>query len=47
VAREEIERHSGTQFDPSIVDAFLAIPEENWQQIKAEMDQSPILYSIH
>lgn len=28
-ARDEIARESGRQFDPSIVEAFLAIPEEN------------------
>lgn len=30
-ARQEIERGSGTQFDPDVVAAFLALPEEVWQ----------------
>jgi putative nucleotidyltransferase with HDIG domain len=29
-AREEIRRCSGTQFDPAVVKAFLAFPEETW-----------------
>ncbi|MFB0565069.1 MAG: HD-GYP domain-containing protein [Candidatus Aminicenantaceae bacterium] len=33
-AREEIERNSGTQFDPLLVDIFLSIPLEKLQQIK-------------
>jgi HD-GYP domain-containing protein (c-di-GMP phosphodiesterase class II) len=47
VALDEIERHSGTQFDPSLVDAFLDVPEEKWQQIKLEMEQNRSPYSIH
>ncbi|OFV94750.1 MAG: hypothetical protein A3F68_06180 [Acidobacteria bacterium RIFCSPLOWO2_12_FULL_54_10] len=31
VAREEVRRHAGTQFDPSVVNAFLSIPPEQWQ----------------
>jgi putative nucleotidyltransferase with HDIG domain len=29
-AFEEIRRHSGTQFDPKVVDVFLSLPEESW-----------------
>lgn len=29
-AREEIRRCSGTQFDPAVVEAFMAFPEETW-----------------
>ncbi|UCE43340.1 MAG: HD-GYP domain-containing protein [Candidatus Aminicenantes bacterium] len=47
VAFGEIERVRGTQFDPYIVDAFLSIPEEKWQQIKRETEQSLSNYSIH
>ncbi len=47
VALDEIERFSGTQFDPSIVDVFLSVPEEKWHQIKLEMERSHSLYSIH
>jgi putative nucleotidyltransferase with HDIG domain len=32
-AREEIIRFSGTQFDPSVVEVFLRIPESEWQAI--------------
>lgn len=46
-AFDEIERVRGTQFDPSIVDAFLSVPEEKWQQIKLETEESLAQYSIH
>ncbi len=29
-ARDEIESHSGTRFDPEIVEAFRAVPESSW-----------------
>ncbi len=32
----EIEKGRGSQFDPILTDAFLSIPREKWQQIKAE-----------
>ena len=35
-AREEIERFSGKQFDPTVVAAFLAIPISQWETIRAE-----------
>jgi putative nucleotidyltransferase with HDIG domain len=47
MALTEIERVRGTQFDPTIVDAFLSVPEEKWQQIKLEMERSHSMYSIH
>ena len=42
VARAEIEHESGKQFDPKVVDVFLAIPEEDWARIaaKAVLDQT-------
>lgn len=46
-AFDEIERGCGSQFDPSVVDAFLSVPEEKWRQIKAETEQSLRLYTIH
>jgi len=46
-AFDEIERVRGTQFDPTIVDAFLSVPEEKWQKIKLETEQSLSSYSIH
>lgn len=33
-AVEEIKRHSGTQFDPRVVEAFLRIPEEAWDYLR-------------
>jgi HD-GYP domain-containing protein (c-di-GMP phosphodiesterase class II) len=38
VAREEIVRCSGSQFDPDVVQAFLGISEEIWKRIRAESD---------
>ena len=38
-ARAEIQRCSGTQFDPRAVDAFLKIPVEEWTRVRAEMDR--------
>jgi putative nucleotidyltransferase with HDIG domain len=37
VAREEILRCSGTQFDPAVVEVFLKIPNELWQELRAEI----------
>ena len=36
-AREEVLRCSGTQFDPTVVEAFLKIPNEVWQELRAEI----------
>jgi len=33
-AKEEIQRHAGTQFDPKVVDVFLALPEAVWQELR-------------
>ncbi|MFZ0737108.1 MAG: HD domain-containing phosphohydrolase [Candidatus Acidiferrales bacterium] len=32
-AREEIQRNSGTQFDPRVVDVFLSIPDRVWLEL--------------
>lgn len=37
-ARKEIVGQRGKQFDPRVVEAFLAIPAERWQQIQAETE---------
>ena len=37
-AREEILRCSGTQFDPAVVEVFLKIPSELWQELRTEID---------
>lgn len=36
-AREEILRCSGSQFDPSVVEIFLKIPNELWQELRSEI----------
>lgn len=33
-AREEIELHSGGQFDPEVVDAFVSLPIEQWEKVR-------------
>jgi response regulator RpfG family c-di-GMP phosphodiesterase len=40
VARAEIERESGRQFDPRVVAVFLSFPEETWVKIRAEATQN-------
>jgi len=37
VARAEIERESGRQFDPEVVKVFLSIPEEMWLGIRSQV----------
>jgi putative nucleotidyltransferase with HDIG domain len=39
-ARKEIERCAGTQFDPEIVAAFLALPHGLWSEIRAEVGKN-------
>jgi len=41
VARDEIQRESGRQFDPQVVAVFLAIPEQIWSAIRKETSQMP------
>jgi putative nucleotidyltransferase with HDIG domain len=36
-ARDEVVRESGRQFDPEVVQAFLRIPENVWEEIRAEV----------
>ena len=40
VARDEIIRESGRQFDPKVVKEFLAIPEEVMEAIRHEVARS-------
>ena len=37
-ARREIQTYSGRQFDPKVVDTFISISEELWQQLRDEID---------
>src|SRR5690606_41758776 len=39
VAREEIARHAGTQFDPQVVDVFLSLPEATWEVIRLRVER--------
>ena len=47
VARREIEKHSGTQFDPQLVEVFLAVPEERWLKAKLETLRNLRLPTAH
>ena len=42
-ARAEIVRCRGTQFDPRVVDAFLSIPEEEWERIRLDVETVAVL----
>ena len=41
VAREEIARCGGTQFDPHVVDVYLGLPDTLWEDLRAEMTRHP------
>jgi putative nucleotidyltransferase with HDIG domain len=45
-AREEIERCSGRQFDPDIVDAFLALPREMWSEIRGRVGKNSHCFEV-
>jgi putative nucleotidyltransferase with HDIG domain len=36
-ARLEIKRCSGTQFDPQVVDVYLSLPDQLWEDLRAEI----------
>jgi HD-GYP domain-containing protein (c-di-GMP phosphodiesterase class II) len=40
VAKKEIEVWAGRQFDPKIVEVFLAMPENIWEDLRKEIDAS-------
>jgi HD-GYP domain-containing protein (c-di-GMP phosphodiesterase class II) len=42
-ASAEIVRCAGTQFDPRIVDAFLAVPEDDWERIRLDVETVAVL----
>src|SRR5512143_2781033 len=42
-ARAEIVRCGGTQFDPRIVEAFLAVPPEEWERIRLDVETVAVL----
>jgi len=41
-AQAEIARVSGTQFDPAVVGAFLAVPLEEWRHIRSTIAEAPL-----
>jgi HD-GYP domain-containing protein (c-di-GMP phosphodiesterase class II) len=45
VARREILRCSGTQFDPAVVEVFLKIPDELWHELRTEINSQNRNYS--
>jgi putative nucleotidyltransferase with HDIG domain len=45
-AREEILRCSGTQFDPDVVEVFLKLPNELWQELRSEIGGENTRYSL-
>lgn len=45
VARAEILRCSGTQFDPGVVEVFLKIPNELWHELRSEITGQSLRYS--
>ncbi len=38
VARQEILRYSGTQFDPSVVEVFVKVPNDLWVELRREIE---------
>jgi putative nucleotidyltransferase with HDIG domain len=47
-AKEEIVRCTGTQFDPQIVEVFLAMPNETWSELRTETGKlSPSARSVN
>ncbi len=46
VARKEILKGSGKQFDPQVVEVFLSVPEEEWERIKGAAEQIPYRLSL-
>jgi HD-GYP domain-containing protein (c-di-GMP phosphodiesterase class II) len=44
-ARQEILHCSGTQFDPAVVEVFLKIPNELWQELRSEISGQHMRFS--
>lgn len=41
-AREELQRNSGIQFDPRLVEAWCEVPSEQWQRIRQDTQDLPL-----
>lgn len=46
-AIKEIEKGKGSQFDPQVVEAFLSVTKDRWQQIKEESEESFRIHTVH
>jgi putative nucleotidyltransferase with HDIG domain len=47
-ARLEIKRCAGTQFDPNVVDVYLSLPDQLWEDLRAEITvQAKKLAPLH
>jgi putative nucleotidyltransferase with HDIG domain len=44
-ARTEIKRCSGTQFDPKVVEVYLSLPDQLWEDLRAEITQQAKKFS--
>jgi putative nucleotidyltransferase with HDIG domain len=44
-ARAEIKRCSGTQFDPNVVEVYLSLPDQLWEDLRAEITQQAKKFS--
>jgi HD-GYP domain-containing protein (c-di-GMP phosphodiesterase class II) len=45
VAREEVERFSGRQFDPEIVRVFMEMPDTIWEDLRKEINSQLYRFS--
>ncbi len=45
IAREEILRCSGTQFDPTVVEVFIKVPSRLWVDLRREIESKTRLFS--
>lgn len=44
-ARREIKRCSGTQFDPAVVEVYLSLPDELWEDLRSEIGMHATRFS--
>ena len=44
-ARLEIKRCAGTQFDPKVVEVYLSLPDQLWEDLRAEITQQAKKFS--